>query len=202
MISDEDLIANADKSLYRAKWRGRNNVCTYEEAELEDAASIKEDVKKIEDFHKRLKNINENIKENCIEYAHDILREIEKGWDYINNHSVRVSRYAEKLTRELLISDDDVNVIKRAALLHDIGMVGISSEILKKNGKLTEEEYNVIKRHSNIGVKIMEKTRLFEKELPIILYHHERFDGSGYPPQAEGRHHSLRGAYTGHCRGI
>ncbi len=186
VIGDEDLIANADKSLYRAKWRGRNNVCTYEEAELEETVNIKEEVKKIEDFHNRLRNINENIKENCIEYAHNILREIEEGWDYINNHSVRVSRYAEKLTRELLISEEDVNVIKRAALLHDIGMVGISSDILKKNDKLTDEEYNVIKRHSNIGVKIMEKTRLFEKELPIILYHHERFDGSGYPHRLKG----------------
>ena len=99
---------------------------------------------------------------------------------------MRVSRYAEQLTRELMIPEEDMNVIKLAALLHDIGMVGISSAILKKEGRLTDEEYNVVKRHSNIGVKIMEKTKLFERELPLILYHHERFDGRGYPHRLRG----------------
>lgn len=186
VINDVDIIANADKALYRAKWRGRNNVCTYEVAELEEAVNIKEEVKKIEDFHRRFRNINENMKENCIESAHDILREIEKGWDYINEHSIRVSRYVERLTQQLSMSKDDINMVKRAALLHDIGMVGVSSSILRKKGKLTRDEYNVIKRHSNIGVKIVEKTRLFEKEMPIILYHHERFDGKGYPHKLKG----------------
>jgi HD-GYP domain-containing protein (c-di-GMP phosphodiesterase class II) len=65
-------------------------------------------------------------------------------------------------------------------------MVGVNSRILKKKGKLTKREYGVIKKHSNIGVKLMEKTRLFEKELPIILYHHERFDGNGYPHKLKG----------------
>ncbi|MCK5506349.1 MAG: diguanylate cyclase, partial [Thermodesulfovibrionia bacterium] len=186
VLNDEDLIANADKSLYRAKWRGRNNVCTFEEAEVEEAITIREEFQKMEDFYSRLRNINENIKENCIESTHDILREIEKGWDYINEHSIRVSRYTEKLTRELLMAGEDINIVKRAALLHDIGMIGINSDILRKRDKLTTIEYNAIKRHSNIGVKIMEKTKLFEKELPIILYHHERFDGSGYPHRLKG----------------
>jgi diguanylate cyclase (GGDEF)-like protein/putative nucleotidyltransferase with HDIG domain len=186
VVSDEVLIANADRSLYRAKWRGRNNVCTFEEAEIEETVSIREEIQKIENFYVKLRNINENIKSNCIESAHDILREIEKGWDYINEHSVRVSRYAERLTRELSKSEDDVSVIKRAALLHDIGMVGINSNILKKKSRLTEAEYDVVKRHSNIGVKIMEKTKLFDRELPLILYHHERFDGSGYPHRLKG----------------
>jgi HD-GYP domain-containing protein (c-di-GMP phosphodiesterase class II) len=84
------------------------------------------------------------------------------------------------------MAGEDINIVKRAALLHDIGMIGINSDILRKRDKLTTIEYNAIKRHSNIGVKIMEKTKLFEKELPIILYHHERFDGSGYPHRLKG----------------
>jgi diguanylate cyclase (GGDEF)-like protein/putative nucleotidyltransferase with HDIG domain len=186
VVSDEDLIANADKALYRAKWRGRNNVCYFEEIEYDETVSLKEEVKKVDDFHSRLDSLNENMKETCIESAHDILREIESGWDYINEHSVRVSRYAERLTRELLFSEDEINVVKRAALLHDIGMVGINSSIIKKEGKLTDKEYNLIKRHSNIGVRIIERTKLFQKELPIILHHHERFDGNGYPHHLKG----------------
>lgn len=186
VISEHDLIENADKALYRAKWRGRNNVCFFEEVEDKETKGIKEDTGKIENFHNKLKNLNENIKENCIESAHDILREIEKGWDYINEHSIRVSRYAESLTKDLMMSEEDVKIIRRAALLHDIGMVGVSSKILRKKTKLSNEEYDIIKKHSNIGVKIIKKTKLFEKELPLILYHHERYDGAGYPHKLKG----------------
>lgn len=186
VTGDNDLISNADKALYRAKWRGRNNVCTYEETEFDEAVGIKEEEKKIKDFYVRLESVNENIKETCIESAHNILLEMNSWWDNVKEHSVRVSNYAEKLTRELSLSDDEVNVVKRAALLHDIGLIGINAKILKKKEKLTDTEYNLIKRHANIGVKIIERTKLFHKELPIVLHHHERFDGNGYPHKLKG----------------
>jgi diguanylate cyclase (GGDEF)-like protein/putative nucleotidyltransferase with HDIG domain len=186
VVSDEDLVANADKALYRAKWRGRNNVCYFGEIESEDTVGLKEEMEKVENFYTRFESMNENIKETCIESAHNILCDIEKDWDHISEHSVRVSRYAETLSRKLSVPEEDVHVIKRAALLHDIGMVGINSNIIMKKDKLTDREYNSIKRHSNIGVRIIERTKLFQKELPIILHHHERFDGNGYPHMLKG----------------
>ena len=186
VISDDILVANADNALYRAKWRGRNNVCTYEETALIEQLDSGEDPQKVEVFHTMFKDIKETMKSDYIRSAHDILCNMEDAWGYINEHSSRVSQYSEQLAKELSMSKDDANTIKRAALLHDIGMIGISSDILKKKGKLTADEFSVIKRHSSIGVKIMEKTKMFEKELPLILYHHEKFDGSGYPHKLKG----------------
>ena len=76
----EDLIANADKALYGAKWRGRNTVCYFEELESEDKDSLKEEANKIKDFYIKLEGLRKDIKENCIESAHDIFCEIESGW--------------------------------------------------------------------------------------------------------------------------
>lgn len=186
VLSDDDLITTADRALYTAKRKGRNLVCQYENSESGELSGVTADSKKMDNFNAKLKHISNNIKENCIESAHDILRELEKGWDYINEHSVRVSRYAEDLAKELMMGKDERDIIKRAALLHDIGMAGVNSKILRKKGELTTLEYDAVKKHCDIGVKLMETTRLFERELPIILHHHERFDGSGYPNKLKG----------------
>ncbi len=107
--------------------------------------------------------------------------------NYSRGHSMRVAEYSEKLARRLGKSENECNEIYYAALLHDVGKIGIDDEIISKNGRLTKEEYAVIKQHPTIGNQILSSI----SEYPYLSigahYHHERYDGKGYPEGLKGR---------------
>jgi putative nucleotidyltransferase with HDIG domain len=96
-------------------------------------------------------------------------------------HSVRLSRLACILGQELGLSGHQLKALERGALLHDIGKIGISDVILHKPGALTEKEWAIMRNHPEIGARIVEGIPFLQDTLPVIRYHHERWDGSGYP---------------------
>lgn len=96
-------------------------------------------------------------------------------------HSVRVSRLACLLGEAMGLNGPQLKALERGALLHDIGKIGISDTILHKPGKLTEEEWRLMRIHPDIGARIVEGIPFLQDTLPVIRYHHERWDGSGYP---------------------
>lgn len=100
---------------------------------------------------------------------------------YTRGHAERVGKYAVKLARGLNLSDRRIENIKNAAILHDIGKIGIDDQILKKPGKLTDEEYQKIKEHPTIGAEILKGVNFLKEVTNIVKYHHERYDGKGYP---------------------
>lgn len=101
-------------------------------------------------------------------------------------HSRRVTRYCLAIGRAMSLSVDDMTNLKYAAGLHDIGKVAISRRILNKLGKLTDEEFLVMKRHSTIAIRIIEKVEGLQDSAPLIKHHHERYDGKGYPDGLSG----------------
>lgn len=105
---------------------------------------------------------------------------------YTYNHSNRVARLSCSVARALSVPDKTIKEIGNAASIHDIGKIGIEEIILKKNGTLTFEEYMEIKKHPSIGVKIVQSIPFLEDAIPVILYHHERYDGKGYPEGIKG----------------
>ncbi|OGV57414.1 MAG: hypothetical protein A2X49_01045 [Lentisphaerae bacterium GWF2_52_8] len=103
------------------------------------------------------------------------------------HHSKRTSNWAVLLAKKMGISDEKLlEAIRRGALLHDIGKIGIPDAILKKEGKLTDEEKNTMSSHSEIGHKIVCSIPDMEEAAEIVLSHHEHFDGSGYPRGLSG----------------
>lgn len=100
---------------------------------------------------------------------------------YTAGHSKRVSEISIKIGKHLGLSEEKLQTLEIAALLHDIGKLGIPDEILHKPGKLNDYEYSKIKEHPSIGADILRNIEFLKDVLPVILYHHERYDGGGYP---------------------
>jgi putative nucleotidyltransferase with HDIG domain len=112
-----------------------------------------------------------------------ILRHFVANDSYTENHCYRVSVYAVKIAAEMGLSHADVEDLRAAALLHDIGKLKVSRELLHKAAKLTEEEYEEVRRHVDHGMEMMEPAgTALRRILPIVLSHHDRYDGSGYTP--------------------
>jgi len=106
---------------------------------------------------------------------------IEAKDPYTRGHSKRVTQFAILLAERFGVSDVEIRNLRYGATLHDIGKIGVSGKILNKEGRLTTEEYEAIKRHPAIGENIIGRVDFLQGARPIVRSHHERFDGSGYP---------------------
>ena len=106
---------------------------------------------------------------------------------YTKGHSTSVSRYAEALARAVNLPEAEVERIKIGALLHDVGKIGIPESVLKKPGKLDDEEWEIMKQHPVIGAeKVLAPNEALRDLIPMVKYHHERIDGKGYPEHLKG----------------
>ncbi|MBI3353623.1 MAG: HD-GYP domain-containing protein, partial [Nitrospirae bacterium] len=107
---------------------------------------------------------------------------------YTHGHSERVASIAAIIARELDLPPQEVERVYIAALLHDVGKIGIDDHLLKKGTGITEEEYNnIIKQHPILGASIMAPIKQLQKTIPGAKYHHERYDGKGYPEGLAGK---------------
>lgn len=115
-----------------------------------------------------------------------LVKTIDAKDSYTNGHSARVAQYSLMLAKRMDFSSEELGRLEYTALLHDVGKIGVSDAILNKKGKLTDEEYAIIKEHANMGAQILSNIT----ELPDVAvgarYHHERYDGNGYPAGLKG----------------
>ncbi|MDD5585261.1 MAG: HD-GYP domain-containing protein, partial [Candidatus Omnitrophica bacterium] len=124
------------------------------------------------------------------DYFYDVIqslvRIVEARDRYTRGHSERVADYAAKVAVKMGYSLEEIEVLRETALLHDIGKLGIQESVLNKKEALTEEEWEMIRRHPLIGENILKPVALNQKMLSIVRGHHERYDGKGYPDGLKG----------------
>jgi HD-GYP domain-containing protein (c-di-GMP phosphodiesterase class II) len=123
--------------------------------------------------------------------AHETLKVLANTVDerdkYTFAHSVHVAEYAKKISEQLGLPLDEINDIELAGQVHDLGKVGIEDKILYKESRLNEEEYDKVKKHPEIAYRLLKNLKPYKKGATYVLYHHEHYDGTGYPRHISGR---------------
>ena len=141
--------------------------------------------------NQELNEVNNVLKNTYLETVISLANAIEASDPYTSGHCQRVTQFSLILGKQLGLSKEDMIKLEYAAILHDIGKIGIPEGILQKNGKLTEEEYDLVKKHPQIGVSILGSVPFLKESIKGILQHHERIDGKGYPGGLKGEEISL-----------
>lgn len=132
------------------------------------------------------KNIERKKKELYLKTISSLVAAIDAKDIYTQNHSSRVAMITVEFAKFLDFTEEMVELIHYGAILHDVGKIGISDVILNKNTALTDEEYGIIKEHPIKGVNILKPMDLNKGIVDVIKYHHERYDGNGYPDRLKG----------------
>jgi putative two-component system response regulator len=115
-----------------------------------------------------------------------LARSIEGKDPYTHGHCERLAEYSARLGEHLKLSEEQLIALRRAGVVHDVGKIAVPDAILLKPGRLTAEEWTLIKEHPVVGERICAPLKSFRLVLPVIRYHHEKFDGSGYPDGLRG----------------
>jgi len=135
----------------------------------------------IEEYIERLKEAAEENRELFIGSIRMLSAAIDEKDPYTRGHSGRVAKYSTLIAQEMRLSPDELDKLKIAALLHDVGKIGVDDRVLKKPGSLTPEEFDIMKTHTTRGANIMRPVSQLKDMLPGIELHHEHMDGRGYP---------------------
>jgi HD-GYP domain-containing protein (c-di-GMP phosphodiesterase class II) len=129
---------------------------------------------------------HEDLERFTVNMVCSLVCAIEEKDAYAKGHSRRVHQYATLIARHLGMSPEELEALKWASLLHDIGKIGIPENVLNKPGKLTADEYELIKKHPMKGKTILEPIQHLSRSLTAVTYHHERYNGTGYPKGLKG----------------
>ncbi|MDI6606004.1 MAG: HD domain-containing protein [Candidatus Omnitrophota bacterium] len=142
--------------------------------------------KRIEESTKNLTRLYEDLHSTYLRTIKALAQAIDARDHYTHSHSENVAKYAEGIAREMGLSVKEVETIREACELHDLGKIGIDDSILSKPSALNEEEWKQIKRHPVTGAQILEPLTFLNDVIALVRQHHEHYDGSGYPEGRKG----------------
>ena len=175
------LIKSAEEILNRAKREGGNRIFSSMDTKRVLVPEESKEMAEVESLRNKIEELTKQANQSVVEFIFGFVRTIELKDHYTGEHAERSVYYAVEIARRLNLPEDEIENIRQAAILHDLGKIGISENLLHKKTKLTKKEFAQIKKHSQIGVDIIRPIQSLHALIPLILYHHERWDGKGYP---------------------
>jgi len=134
----------------------------------------------------KARSYDEKMLQNLRQMVEGLTLALEAKDEKTHGHSVKVAQYARLIGEELALPTPEVETIYHGGLLHDIGKIGMNDDILERLGILTRSEMDIVKQHPVIGARIAQPLAFLDDVVPLILHHHERYDGSGYPDGLKG----------------
>ncbi len=170
-VMREEIVQAADASLYYAKQMGRNRICLATETMTSEVLST---------------GSNPEKEPGILSTIYALAATVDAKDHYTYGHSKKVSKYATDIAEALGYSQERTATLRAAALLHDIGKIGVSDRVLLKSGPLSDEDWEPIRSHPKLGVAILKHVESLSGCLAAIQYHHERYDGTGYPAGLKG----------------
>lgn len=170
-VMREELIHKADAALYYAKQQGRNRTYLSSEIPVSETSNG---------------TFSTDSKGALLNTIYALAATVDAKDHYTYGHSKKVCKYATDIAEALGLPEERVSAIHTAALLHDIGKIGVSDQILRKTEPLNEEEWEPIHAHPIMGVSILKHVESLKDCLAAVQYHHERYDGGGYPSGLKG----------------
>jgi len=138
------------------------------------------------DYVNRLEEVNRSLDEANLGLLETLGAVIDAYDVYTYGHSTQVAVYAGAIAEKMNLPAEEQSVVVKAALVHDVGKIGVMDSIFSKGGPLTDEECNLVRRHPIIGAEILGRTKGLQELVPVVRHHHERWDGGGYPDGLEG----------------
>ncbi|MCF7873008.1 MAG: diguanylate cyclase [Candidatus Omnitrophica bacterium] len=183
--SPKDVAIALDRTIAQAKRKGGNAVV------ISSRFQSKPDIKKrdkanIEEMRQKVDRLNILLNKDILDVIYGFARAIEAKDAYTGAHVEYTSKIAKSIARELKLPKNEIEDIEHAAVLHDLGKVGIDGNILSKRSKLTPKERKAIQTHPSIAAEILKDIHGLRGAVPGVLYHHEWFDGTGYPLGLKG----------------
>ena len=153
---------------------------------IESGIKSIEQMKTIQKINEELRDKNDELEKAYLDTIGILRQTVEAKDPYTRGHSDRVSEFAVLIGTKMRLDEKTIHILKIGGLFHDIGKIGIPDSILLKESKLSDDEYSQIKNHPTIGAHILGNATVFQDIIPIVKYHHERYDGRGYPSQLAG----------------
>ena len=181
----EEMLALADRAMYAAKELGRNRI-----VQAHDLAGVswtgEQAGQKVDVLHKKLAGLDGQFKGLFLQAMQEIVEVLEERDPYMVSHALRVKHVGVLIAKEMDLPERVLKRVEIAGILHDIGMLALPDSVLLCPGELDDHQWQAMRRHPLLSVRIMEGMEFLEQEIPAVRYHHERFDGKGYPEGISG----------------